>query len=130
MNTYTTQTGTRSGDSSAGSNPVQRLKMVAISLLALLCLTLSSSLWAGTEASDAENRVKGNFAGAGYWREVSDGTEGYTTSQGREHGQLINVSGETWRDWRNRWVSPGGLIAIGGSLGVLTLVYLLIGKLK
>lgn len=130
MNTYTTQTGTRSGDSSAGSNPVQRLKMVAISLLALLCLTLSSSLWAGTEASDAENRVKGNFAGAGYWREVSDGTEGYTTSQGREHGQLINVSGETWREWRNRWISPGGLIAIGGSIGMLALVYLLIGPLK
>lgn len=72
MNTYTTQTGsTQSGDGFTGSSPVQRLKMVAISLLALLCLTLSSGLWA-SENTDAENRVKGNFAGAGYWREVSD----------------------------------------------------------
>ena len=123
MNTNMTQTG------NSLRLPVQRLKRLAIGLLALLCLTLSSSLWA-SETSEAENRVKGNFAGAGYWREVSDGTEGYTTSQGREHGQLINISGETWRQWRNRWISPGGLYAIGGSLALLTFFYLLVGPLK
>ncbi|SEG14970.1 formate dehydrogenase subunit gamma [Oceanospirillum linum] len=131
MNTNTTHTGfTLNGEHSGRSTPVQRLKIVALSLLTLLCLTLSSSLWAAEETSDAENRVKGNFAGAGYWREVSDGTEGYTTSKGREHGQLINVSGETWRQWRNRWISPGGLIAIGGSISVLLLTYLILGPMR
>lgn len=123
MNTHSTHKG-----------PLQRLNVLVACLLTLFCLSFSGGVWAAdapnTEGQSAENRVKGNFAGAGYWREVSDGAEGYTTSKGREHGQLINVSGETWRQWRNRWISPGGLIAIGGSISLLAIFYMLMGKLR
>ncbi|MBB1488562.1 formate dehydrogenase subunit gamma [Oceanospirillum sp. D5] len=98
----------------------------------LLALTAFMFAFSGdvSAADQATEKVQGNFAGADYWRSVSDGTEGYTTSQGAEHGQLINVDGERWRHWRNKWISPGGLIAIGGSLGLLVLVYLTLGCMK
>ncbi|OPX54423.1 formate dehydrogenase gamma subunit [Oceanospirillum multiglobuliferum] len=103
----------------------------AWTLLTLLSLCVIWAWLTPAYANDSANqKVQGNFAGADYWREVSDGTEGYTTSKSAEHGQLINIDGERWRQWRNEWISPAGLIAIGGSLGLLTLVYLLLGKMK
>ncbi len=43
---------------------------------------------------------------------------------------LVNASGETWRQWRNRWVSPYGLIVIGGMLAMIVLFYLIAGRKK
>jgi formate dehydrogenase subunit gamma len=97
-------------------------------LTGMVALFFSPQVVADT--NDAAAKVQGNFAGAGYWREVSDGTEGYTTSNSAEHGQLVNMDGEHWRQWRNKWISPAGLYAIGGSLGILALVYILLGSMK
>ncbi|MGL4717007.1 MAG: formate dehydrogenase subunit gamma, partial [Aeromonas sp.] len=43
---------------------------------------------------------------------------------------LINVTGEQWRTLRNTWVSPLGVLAIGGSAVALLLFYLWAGELK
>ena len=112
----------------------QNSRLTAGGCFTVLLLALTAFMFAFSgevsAADQATAKVQGNFAGADYWRSVSDGTEGYTTSQGAEHGQLINVDGERWRHWRNKWISPGGLIAIGGSLGLLALVYLTLGCMK
>lgn len=113
------------------TQPDSRTVKALLQVFAVLFLAgLAILIFAPNANADAAAKVQGNFAGADYWREVSDGTVGYTTSQGAEHGQLINVEGERWRELRNKWISPAGLYAIGGSLGLLTLVYLTLGCMK
>lgn len=70
------------------------------------------------------------LAGPNFWREVRRGDTGFTTSTGKEHGQLINVNGQRWREIRNQWVSPIGLIFMGGSALCLFLFYVFAGKIN
>lgn len=81
------------------------------------------------QATPSDTKVAG-FAGAEYWDVISKGEEGRTQSQTREAGQLINVQGEHWRYWRNQWVTPVGGFAIGGTLALLALFYLIVGQKK
>jgi formate dehydrogenase subunit gamma len=64
------------------------------------------------------------------WRQVRSGETGpnYRDSRADSDYNLINASGETWRQWRNRWVSPYGLIVIGGMIGMIVLFYLIVGR--
>ena len=96
------------------------------SCLVLLVLLLLPVL---AQANPADAKVAG-FAGAEYWDVVKQGDTGSTQSQTREAGQLINVQGEYWRHWRNQWVTPIGAMAIGGTLAVLVVFYLLVGQKK
>jgi formate dehydrogenase subunit gamma len=95
--------------------------------LLVLLITLLFSTMANAAPSDA--KVAG-FAGADYWQVVKQGDQGSTQAQGEEAGQLINVAGEEWRHWRNQWVTPAGAIAIGGTLAILVIFYLLVGQKK
>jgi len=65
-----------------------------------------------------------------YWRDVKGGVSGTTSSQSPGADTLIMVEGETWRQWRNNWISPGGLIALGGSASAIFLFWLLVGQVK
>ncbi|WP_036551460.1 formate dehydrogenase subunit gamma [Neptunomonas japonica] len=106
-------------------------------LLPLLALTLAFTLlFSGltqasnsSEARPAERKVA-SFAGPEYWRAIQQGEAGQTQSQTREANQLINVQGEEWRQWRNQWVTPAGAYAMGGTLAVLLLFYILVGQNK
>ncbi|MDR5898650.1 formate dehydrogenase subunit gamma [Halomonas vilamensis] len=67
---------------------------------------------------------------ADQWRQVRSGETGanYRDSRADSNYNLINASGETWRQLRNRWVSPYGLIVVLGMAGVITLFYLIVGR--
>lgn len=80
-------------------------------------------------ATPSDPNVAG-FAGAEYWDVVRKGNEGKTQVQGAEAGSLINVQGEYWRYWRNEWITPAGAIALGGTLGLLAIFYLIVGQKK
>ncbi len=111
-------------------------------LLPLLALTIAftlsfsgltqasnSSEGSSSVASPAERKVA-SFAGPEYWRAIQQGETGRTQSQATEANQLINVQGEEWRLWRNQWVTPAGAYAMGGTLAVLLLFYILVGQNK
>ncbi len=99
-----------------------------IKLLVLLATLLACiSVEAAQPPSDA--RIAG-FAGAEYWNLVREGGVGSTQSGAAEAGRLINAQGDYWRYWRNQWVTPAGALAIGGTLGLLALFYLVVGQKK
>jgi formate dehydrogenase subunit gamma len=95
-------------------------------LFLLLAALLFSNL---AMATPSDAKVAG-FAGADYWDVVKQGDQGSTQAQGQEAGQLINVAGEEWRLWRNQWVTPAGAYAIGGTLAILAIFYLIVGQKK
>ncbi|MAY41045.1 MULTISPECIES: formate dehydrogenase subunit gamma [unclassified Neptuniibacter] len=95
-------------------------------LFLLLAALLFSNL---AMATPSDAKVAG-FAGADYWNVVKQGDQGSTQAQGQEAGQLINVAGEEWRLWRNQWVTPAGAYAIGGTLAILAIFYLIVGQKK
>ncbi|WP_300270746.1 formate dehydrogenase subunit gamma [Halomonas sp.] len=66
------------------------------------------------------------------WRQVRSGEVDSTYRDSRFDStyNLVNASGETWRQWRNRWISPYGLIVIGGMIVMITLFYLVVGRKK
>lgn len=82
----------------------------------------------GEKADPQKEMVQ--LAGAEFWKEVRAGESGYTTAPGAEAGQLINVNGERWRQIRNAWISPIGLIFLGVSAGSLLLFYLWAGRIE
>lgn len=103
---------------------VQNIIKYLTSILAILLISTSAY-----SANPADSKVAG-FAGAEYWRVVQQGDEGRTQVEGEEAGQLINISGETWKYWRNEWVTPAGAIAISGTLAILLIFYLIVGQKK
>lgn len=102
-----------------------------LTLLALLAgLVLSSLALAqqadpGREAAFAVPAVD-----ADVWRQVKAGETGpnYRDSRAESTYNLVNTSGETWRQIRERWVSPFGAIAVLGMIAAITLFYLLVGR--
>ncbi|MCE9684195.1 formate dehydrogenase subunit gamma [Halomonas alkalisoli] len=64
------------------------------------------------------------------WRQVRSGETGpnFRDSRAESTYNLVNASGETWRQLRNRWVSPFGLIAIGGMIVVIAVFYVIVGR--
>jgi len=69
---------------------------------------------------------------ADIWRQVKGGDTGpnYRDSRFESDYSLINTSGETWRQLRERWVSPFGVIAVVGMAVVIALFYLVVGRKK
>ncbi|XKE47369.1 formate dehydrogenase subunit gamma [Halomonas organivorans] len=64
------------------------------------------------------------------WRQIRSGEidANFRDSRADSTYNLINVSGEGWRQIRDRWVSPFGAIAILGMLGVILVFYLVAGR--
>ncbi|SEK22425.1 formate dehydrogenase subunit gamma [Halomonas daqiaonensis] len=69
---------------------------------------------------------------ADIWRQIESGETGpnYRSSRFGSDYNLINTVGETWRQLRERWVSPFGVIAVVGMIVLIALFYLLVGRKK
>ncbi len=105
--------------------------------MALLALTLVVGIGLGQQAlaqadPGSEMATAVPTVDADTWRQIRSGETGpnYRTSRFDSDYNLINASGESWRQLRNRWVSPFGLIAVGGMLGLIVLFYLIVGSKK
>lgn len=106
-------------------------------LLPWLCLILTAALSLGMvslasaqSTSESEMARAAPGVSADRWREVRSGETdaNFRDTRADSNYNLVNSSGETWRQWRNRWVSPFGLIAIGGMAAAIALFYLIIGR--
>lgn len=104
-----------------------RLPMLALLLVA--GLAVSSSVLAQADP-EREAATAVPALDADTWRQVRSGETGpnFRDSRADSDYNLINASGETWRQLRNRWVSPFGLIAVGGMIVVIALFYVIIGR--
>ena len=105
--------------------------------MGLLALALVVGLGLGQQAlaqadPDREIATAVPTIDADAWRQIRSGETGpnYRDSRFDSNYNLINASGESWRQLRNRWVSPFGLIAVGGMLGLIVLFYLIVGSKK
>ncbi len=87
-----------------------------------LLLLLGPLLWAAD--------VEWSNPRADWWRLVRDGVSGYSAVEGLETGELIQASGEFWRQLRNGPVSWLGGVMLGGMLGALALFYLVKGPIR
>ncbi|WP_409522870.1 formate dehydrogenase subunit gamma [Nitrincola sp. MINF-07-Sa-05] len=87
---------------------------------------------AAQQGADARREAMQTMPGvtSEYWRDVVSGNKGSTQSRSPGADSLIMIEGERWRELRNTWVSPGGAIALGGSLAAITFFYLLVGRIK
>lgn len=96
-------------------------------LPALLLLLLACAAPAMGADPNAEIATAVPSADADTWRQVKDG-ESFIDTRHDSTYSLINQSGESWRQWRNKWISPFGLIAVGGMLAMITIFYLIVGR--
>ena len=132
MTTMTTTTMTPEAPALAlwGRAFFQRCWRIGI-LLLLLAASLGMSQLAVAQAdTDREMVTAAPGISADQWRQVRSGETGpnYRDSRFDSTYSLINSSGETWRQIRNRWVSPFGLIAIGGMIVLIALFYFMVGR--
>lgn len=107
-------------------------KVWIMSLVALLVLAaplVVSWQMAGIDAVQAEFS-NGSNPRAEYWREVRQGTAGYTTVKGQETGELIENGGQNWRQFRNGPLATLGAWLLGIVVVLLVLFYLIVGKAK
>ncbi len=111
-------------------NVFQRGWRMGILLLLLVASLGMAPLAAAQADTDREMATAAPGISAEQWRQVRSGETGpnYRDSRFDSNYNLINASGETWRQIRNRWVSPFGLIAIGGMIVVIALFYFIVGR--
>ncbi|MGS2742201.1 formate dehydrogenase subunit gamma [Halomonas sp. LS-001] len=105
------------------------LALVLVAGLGMVSLASAQST-SGQSTSESEMVTAAPGIDADQWRQVRSGETdaNFRDSRFDSNYNLINSSGETWRQWRNRWVSPYGLIVILGMAGVITLFYLVVGR--
>ncbi|GHC26571.1 formate dehydrogenase subunit gamma [Aidingimonas halophila] len=102
-----------------------------ISLLAMLLIGLALSQPTIAQSDpDKEAGFAVPAVDADIWRQVRSGETdaNYRDTRAESTYNLVNASGETWRQWRNRWVSPYGLIVLGGMLAMIALFYFIFGR--
>jgi formate dehydrogenase subunit gamma len=106
-----------------------RLPLLVLALVASLGLAQFALAQADPER-EAATAVPALDADA--WRQIKSGETGPNYRDSRFQGEynLINASGESWRQIRNRWVSPFGVIAVVGMFALITLFYLVVGRKK
>jgi formate dehydrogenase subunit gamma len=106
---------------------IWRFMLVALALV----LSLGFTQVAVAQADpDREMTTAAPGITADQWRQVRSGETGtnYRDSRYDSNYNLINASGETWRQIRNRWVSPFGLIAVFGMAALIALFYFIVGR--
>jgi formate dehydrogenase subunit gamma len=97
-------------------------------LLALTTLLAAPAMAQAETEREAATAVTG--VSPDIWRQVRSGEvdANFRDSRFDSNYNLVNASGERWRQLRNRWVSPFGLIAVGGMIVVIALFYVIIGR--
>lgn len=106
---------------------VRRLSLIAVLLMAGLLLSQPT---VAQSDPDKEAGFAVPAVDADIWRQVRSGDTGpnYRDSRADSNYNLVNASGETWRQWRNQWVSPYGLIVLGGMLAMIAIFYVIFGR--
>jgi formate dehydrogenase subunit gamma len=99
-----------------------------IMLLAILLLPMTAYISTGFAAD--EKQATQNNQQSNYWREVRDNTEGYSAVKGRETNELIQGSGQNWRQLRNGPLATYGSWIMGFTLAVLAVFYLWRGRVE
>ncbi|MBB3330427.1 formate dehydrogenase subunit gamma [Halomonas campaniensis] len=104
-------------------------RMLALALALLLGLACAQPVLAQADP-DREAATAVGGVSPDTWRQVRSGEVGpnFRDSRADSTYNLINASGESWRQLRNRWVSPFGLIAVGGMIVVIALFYVIVGR--
>lgn len=65
-----------------------------------------------------------------YWREVREGTPGYSAVKGQERGILIQNGGQNWRQIRNGWIANFGPWIMALMLGAIAAFYIWRGRIR
>lgn len=114
----------------ASSSINKRKKMMfwtgIIMLLAIFLLPMTGYI--STGFATAEEQVQQTNPRADYWRLVRDNTDGYSAVTGRETNELIQGSGQNWRQLRNGPIATIGSWLLGFTLAVLALFYIWRGQ--
>lgn len=105
---------------------------VKVWLMLLLAALLALPVTALAQESETRREAFQSISGTApdFWRDAVGGVSGRTQSNSPGADTLIMLEGERWKDIRNQWISPGGAIALGGSLLLISLFYLLVGQVK
>ncbi|MBE0487792.1 MAG: formate dehydrogenase subunit gamma [Halomonas sp.] len=105
-------------------------RMLALALALLLGLAFAQPVLAQADP-DREAATAVGGVSPDTWRLVRSGEVGpnFRDSRADSTYNLINASGQSWRQLRNRWVSPFGLIAVGGIIVVISLFYVIVGRM-
>lgn len=101
-----------------------------LSLIGFVLLLAVPVSFAEESVSEPAKKEFVQAGGADFWRQIRAGEMGYTTSLEDEGSKLINVEGNYWEIIRNRWISPLGLLFLGGSILGITLYYLFFGRVE
>lgn len=99
-----------------------------VMLLAIFVLPMSGYFITGGVV--AEQQAEPSNPRADTWRQVRQGNEGYTAVKGRETDELIQGSGENWRQLRNGPMATYGGWLMAGVLLALAAFYLWRGQVK
>jgi formate dehydrogenase subunit gamma len=115
----------------------KRKKMMAwtgvVMLMAIFLLPMTGYISTGFVSAEAEKvqvQEKQTNPRSDYWRLVRDNAEGYSAVKGRETNELIQGSGEVWRQLRNGPIATYGSWLIGFTLAALALFYMWRGKIE
>ncbi len=114
----------------------KRKRMMGLSgiimLLAIFLLPMTGYISSGFSNANDEHveQVKATNTKADYWRMVRENTKGYSAVKGRETNELIQASGQNWRQLRNGPIATYGSWLIGFTLAVLALFYLWRGTVE
>jgi formate dehydrogenase subunit gamma len=90
--------------------------------LGALFLCLLSGIWYWQAVGEEMKNPRGNF-----WREVRQGTPGFTTVTSQGHKVLIQNSGENWREVRNGFLLRGSQWVLALALTGMILFYFFAG---
>lgn len=111
---------------------IRRLVGGTLLTIVLGAIILPMAFWTAAQVmpetfayESAQNNPRSN-----YWREVREGTPGYSAVKGQERGVLIENGGENWRQIRNGWVANFGPWVLALMLGAIAAFYLWRGRIE
>ncbi len=108
------------------------LVIIAVSAMVLPAASylLSSYVYSGIGAAQAQVTDQNTNQRSNFWRAVREGNTGYSAVQGPEAGTLINNGGQNWRQQRNGLIANYGGWLLIISLFTITMFYLYRGRVN
>ena len=109
----------------------KRKKMMTLTgiimLLAVVLLPMTGYIQTGF--ANAENPAAQTNPRSDYWRDVRDNREGYSAVKGQETNELIQGSGQNWRQLRNGPIATYGSWLLGLAFFGIAAFYLVRGRI-